>query len=64
MYYLASKSPQKDEILSIVTFMHAAQTLVTIVVGGLALGLSTAMSKRQNIDSVSSEDIKEEVKAV
>lgn len=66
MYYLASKNPQKDEILSIVTFMHAAQTLVTIVIGGLALGLSTAMGKRQNADPTSQDDIeeKEQVKAV
>lgn len=47
MYYLSSKNPQKDEILSIVTFMHAAQTIVTIVIGGVALWLSTAMGKKQ-----------------
>lgn len=45
-FYLKDKSPQEGEVLGIVTFMHAAQTLVTILVGGIALWLSTAMSKK------------------
>ncbi|WP_299453666.1 lysylphosphatidylglycerol synthase transmembrane domain-containing protein [uncultured Microscilla sp.] len=65
MYYLASKHPQKDEVLSIVTFMHAAQTLVTIMIGGIALWLSTAMTKRQNAQALPEEDMTEEkIKAV
>lgn len=63
MFYLKTKNPSRDDVLGVVTFMHAAQSLVTILIGGIALGLSAAMSRKRkeaNQDSlaVSEENIK------
>jgi len=65
-FYLQSKNPPRDDVLGIVTFMHAAQSLVTIVLGGVALGLSSAMSRKQQEDNASlpKENTEENIKAV
>ena len=69
IFYLQAQNPSKDEVLGIVTFMHAAQSLVTIVIGGIAVGLSSAMSRKKqenasNTISAEEKDTTENVKAV
>ena len=56
-FYLKDKNLTYNEILGIVTFMHAAQTLITILMGGITLWLSTAMGKRQKKQQENDETI-------